>query len=210
MTWTFAPLKPCAYEVILADPPTRWDSFSAFDGGKGPSYATMNRQWLRELPVGHLAAGDCLLCLWATFPNLPLSLELMGCWGFRYVTGGAWLKRTVNGRIAYGTGKVLQSGAELFLLGARGRPRYLRRPVKGVIESEEAFDAGLAEAWDTSLDALRREHSRKPDEIYERIETLMGREARRCELFSRTSWPGWEVWGDQVGTFPAPPQEPRP
>lgn len=198
--WYFAPLKPCHYTVILADPPTYHASYSAFDGAKAPPYPTMSDAWLRDLPVGHLAAADCLLCLWSTMPKLKFSLDLLEVWGFRYVTAGAWFKRTVNGKIAYGTGKVLMSGAEPFLLGARGRPAYAKRPVKGVFESDAEFDAALADQWQTDLNAMRREHSRKPDDQYERLETLMG-DVPRCELFSQTSWPGWDVWGAETGKY---------
>lgn len=200
MSWFFAPLRPCAYTVILADPPTRWESFSVFESAKGPDYPTMSRPWLLSLPVRNLAAADCLLCLWSTMPQLEFSLQLMGAWGFRYVTGGAWIKRTVNGRVAYGTGQVLQSGAEVFLLGAVGRPPYAKRPVKGVVETDEVYDSGLAEAFETDLNAVRREHSRKPDELYGRLETLMG-DVPRCELFGRQQRAGWDGWGDQLHRF---------
>jgi len=200
MGWLFDPLKPCAYTVILADPPTRWESFTPFESAKGPDYATMSPAWLRSLPVGHLAAGDCLLWLWSTMPQLQLSLGLLEAWGFRYVTGGSWIKRTIHGRVAFGTGQVLQSGAEVYLIGARGRPPYVRRPVPGVIETLEESDAALAGMLPTVLEAQRREHSRKPDEQYAIIDTLMG-DVPRCELFARTCWPGWEAWGDQIGKF---------
>ncbi|MGE0256891.1 MAG: MT-A70 family methyltransferase [Alphaproteobacteria bacterium] len=202
MTWFFHPLRPCAYEVILIDPPTRWESFTPFESAKGPDYPTMSREWLLSLPVQHLAAADCLVCLWSTFPQLEFSFELLRAWGFRYVTGGAWFKRTVNGKIAYGTGKVVMSGAEPFLLAAAGRPRYVKRPVKGVFETDREFDSGLAEAFETDLNALRREHSRKPDELYGRLETLMG-DVPRVELFAQQRWPGWDAWGNNVDRYAA-------
>lgn len=200
MSWFFAPLRPCHYHVILADPPTRWEGHTPFESAKGPDYATMSRAWLRDLPVGHLAAADCLLWLWSTMPQLRFSMELLETWGFRFVTAGSWIKRTRHGRVALGTGKVLQNGAENWLIGARGRPRYVKRPVRGVIETDAEWDAGLAAEADTAISALRREHSRKPDEQYESLARLMG-DVPRCEIFARTAWPGWEAWGDQVEMF---------
>ena len=89
MSWFFDPLKPCHFNLILADPPTRWESYTPFDSAKGPVYPTMSKEWLLDLPVGHLAAADCLLCLWSTFPQLEFSFELLEAWGFTYVTGGS-------------------------------------------------------------------------------------------------------------------------
>lgn len=234
--WYFSPLKPCHYALIYADPPTYFANFTPIDGAKAPPYPSMSDAWLRELPVENLAAGDCLLCLWSTMPKLEFSFELMRLWGFRYVTAGAWFKRTAGGSISYGMGKVLQSGAEIFLLGARGRPPYVNRPVKGVFESDfhgggaanvrkpcgeqavarqggaattpasfSEYDAGLAAAWQSDLNAVRREHSRKPDEVYTRLEALMG-DVPRCELFSQTDWPGWDTWGAETGKYQ--PDEP--
>lgn len=204
MTWFFSPLKPCHYTVIYADPPTRFRTFTPFDSGKAPPYATMSDAWLRELPVENLAAADCLLWLWSTMPQLRFSFELLDTWGFRYVTAGAWFKRTVNGKLAFTGGQVMQNGAEVCLLGARGRPPYVKRPVKGAWESDVVYDHELACAWREmdaeAIDALRREHSRKPDEQYEAIETLMGA-VPRCELFSRCDRPGWDHWGDEAGMF---------
>lgn len=200
MAWFFAPLKPCHYNVILADPPTRFSTFTPFDSEKGPDYPTMSDDWLRSLPVGHLAAADCLLILWTTFPKLRFSMDLLEDWGFRYVTGSSWHKQTVKGNTAHGTGFVVQSGAEIYLLGSKGKPPYAKRPIKGVFTTIEEYDAALAEAVETSLEAPRREHSRKPDEQYDRIETLMG-DVPRCELFARTQRPGWEAWGNETGKF---------
>lgn len=201
MSWFFSPLKPCHYQVILADPATHWQGYSPWDS---TPYAVMSDAWLRDLPVENLAAADCLMMLWTTMPKLKFSLELLELWGFRYVTAGAWFKRTVNGKIALGRGKVLQSGAENYLLGARGRPPYAKKPVRGAIDSEGIFDAQLAEvcrvAGAECISALRREHSRKPDEQYEILETLMG-DVPRCELFSHTDREGWDAWGDQVGLY---------
>jgi len=78
---------------------------------------------------------------------------------------------------------VLRSAAEPFLLGTIGHPEYRSRSVRNLIV------------------APVREHSRKPDAMYEMIEALV--EGPYCELFSRTTRPGWDSWGNEVGKFPA-------
>lgn len=144
-------------------------------------YACMSLADIQQLPVAGLAQKNCLLWCWATWPMLPEALETIAAWGFRYVTGGAWTKRTSTGKMVFGPGYVMRSATEPFLVGIIGRPRYQSRSVRNAI------------------DALRREHSRKPDEQYEMIEQLI--EPPYCELFSRTDRPGWDSWGDQTGMF---------
>ena len=49
---------------------------------------------LCALPVESLAAKDCLLFLWATFPMLPEALRLIKAWGFSFKTVAfVWLKQ---------------------------------------------------------------------------------------------------------------------
>lgn len=59
---------------------------------------------IKALPVAQLAGPDCLLFLWSTWPHLDQAQEVMRAWGFDYVTGGAWIKRTANWKLAFGTG----------------------------------------------------------------------------------------------------------
>ncbi len=47
--------------------------------------------------------------------------------------------------------------------------------------------------------AAVQEHSRKPDEVYERIAALVP--GPYLELFARARREGWEAWGDEVGRF---------
>ena len=122
--WFFDPLIPYKYDVINADPPTHFKTFSAFESEKGAQYPTMDDTWLRALPVQQLASSNCLLWLWTTMPKLQVSIDLMAVWGFRFVTAGAWHKKTPKGNTAKGTGFVLQSAAEVYLIGAIGRPAY--------------------------------------------------------------------------------------
>lgn len=186
MTWPFGDLRPLSYDVIMADPPWSFDNWSIGGNAKNAKaqYDCMPLAAIAALPVGHLARGDAWLWLWATYPMLPQAVQVMAAWGFPYVTGGTWVKRGTSGKLAMGTGYVLRSCSEIFLLGKHGSPRTCSRSIRNVIE------------------APRREHSRKPEEAYTMAEDLFG-PARRADLFSRTSRPGWDAWGNETVKFDA-------
>lgn len=183
MMWPFGNLQPLAYDLIMADSP--WDFALYSDKGNAKSasaqYRTMSLGDLKSLPVGHLARGDAVLFMWATWPMLPQAMEVMAVWGFRYTSGGVWHKKTKHGLTSFGTGYRLRSASEPWLLGITGNPTTSRSH-RNVIE-------GLA-----------REHSRKPDEAYAWCESYMPK-ARRADLFSRQSRAGWESWGVEAGKF---------
>lgn len=194
MIWPFDPLTPLTYGAILADPPWAYKMRSNKGHAKSPEahYQTMPVEEIAALPVGHLAGRDCYLFLWSTWPHLPQALWLMQQWGFDYVTGGSWTKRTRHWNVAMGTGYVLRSATEPFLVGKIGRPRPGSRSVRNVILAPEDIP--------DAIEAIRREHSRKPVEMRQMIEALMP-DAPRCELFGRESWPGADVWGNQSDRF---------
>lgn len=182
------PTLTTKYGVILADPPWTFATYSS--KGKGRSaeahYNCMSRDDIATLPVGELAATDALLFLWTTKPMLPQALSVIDAWGFKYKTVGfTWVKArksrdTVSGQDhPIGTGYWTRANPELCLLGARGKPHRLSRSVRELIV------------------APRREHSRKPDEIYGRIEALC--EGPYLEMFARFPREGWDRFGDQEG-----------
>lgn len=215
------------FDLIKADPPWRWTARSAKGLKKSPErhYRTMSIAEIAALPVGMLAADDCILFLWCTWPVLLGSAEpfefdgglqvppepphgaaeathvgaqysapgyIMRAWGFRYATGGAWVKTTRNGKVTFGTGHRLRGATELFLIGVRGAPKT-SRSLRNLIE---------AEAPAPTLDGERRQHSRKPEDAYAWCEQLMPG-ARRLELFSQTSRPGWTGVGAGAGKWTA-------
>lgn len=192
-TWPFGKARPLSYRMILADPPWRFTLRSPKGETKSPQshYSCMSLEDLKRLPVADLAAPDCLLFMWATAPMLPQALETLKAWHFRYVTMGAWKKTTSTGKAAFGTGYVLRSTVEPFLIGAIGRPRYASRSERNLIEAE------------------RREHSRKPDEQYEILERLCP-DGPRIELFARAEREGWTAWGNQTSMFSPNPGKENP
>lgn len=194
MTWPFGNLPPLGFDLILADPATRFETRSAAGEGKSPQaqYATMTWDELADLQPARLARGDATLVLWACWPTLRESIKLLDDWGFRYVTGGSWIKRTKHGKTAFGTGYVLRSACEPFLIGTLGSPTYARN-LRNVIETEDL----------TCIDAEARGHSRKPDDQYEFCERIAPRAVRFVELFARQRWhgQGWEAWGQEADKF---------
>lgn len=179
--WPFGDLVPGAYDLIMADPPWRFQLRSEAGEDKSPQahYRTMSLDEIARLPVADLAAPDCLLWLWATAPMLPDQIAIARAWGFEFKTEGVWAKMTVNGKIAMGTGYLLRNAHEPFIIATRGAPKTTHG-VRSVVMGE------------------RRQHSRKPEAAYRAAEQLMPA-ARRASLFERVPRPGWDCWGDELG-----------
>lgn len=177
---SFEEIPRLRYGLIMADPPWSFAVRSAKGQAKSPEahYGCMSAECIKSLSVGHLAAPDCVLFLWATNPLLPLAFEVMDAWGFTFKTAGHWSKKTKHGKQAFGTGYILRCAGEPFVIGTIGNPKVSRR-VRSVIEGPV------------------REHSRKPDEAFAAAEELCG-DVHRLELFSRQSRDGWDSFGDEV------------
>jgi N6-adenosine-specific RNA methylase IME4 len=176
------------YGVIYADPAWSFSNWSAKGTGRNASshYDVLDFAALAALPVADLAADDCVLFLWATDPLLPKALELITAWGFTYKTVGFyWVKLNKQARsgVDYftGLGYWTRANPELCLLATRGSPPRLNKDVRRLV------------VWQ------RREHSRKPDCVRDRIERLVA--GPYLELFTRETKVGWDCWGDQVGLF---------
>jgi N6-adenosine-specific RNA methylase IME4 len=181
--WPFGDLMQFKYHMLMVDPP--WDFVTYSDKGqkKGPRshYDVMTPDAIKALPVGHLARDDAVLFVWATWPQLALAMECIPAWGFRYVSGGVWVKRTAHGKLGFGTGYRLRSASEPWLLATVGRP-LTSRSHRNVIEGPI------------------REYSRKPDEAYAWCESYMPG-AYRADVFSRQSREGWDSWGNERTKF---------
>ncbi len=200
MSDPFAGLPRNHYGAILADPPWKFYNWSRrpywerTDANTSRAverhYDTMGENDLQAMPVGDLAADDCVLFIWIVWPSLPEALDLINAWGFTYKTCGfAWIKADntqpdmfaadlkVEMRLGYWT----RANSEVCLLATRGKPKRL--------------DAGVRQG----IIAPRREHSRKPDGVHERIERLVS--GPYLELFARQRRPNWDVWGNQTDKF---------
>ena len=172
------------YGAILCDPPWTFKTYS--EKGKGRSaeqhYDCMTHEKLYELDLTYHALPDCALFLWTTDPMLPRALDVLENWGFQYKTVAfTWVKQNRDGSPFTGMGYWTRANPEMCLLGTRGKPKRINKDVRQLIV------------------APRREHSRKPDEIYERIERLVG--GPYLEMFARQQRPGWDQFGNEVDKF---------
>jgi N6-adenosine-specific RNA methylase IME4 len=171
------------YSTILADPPWRFQNRT---GKMAPEhqrllrYPTMSIEEIVELPVGRLAASQSHLYLWVPNALLAEGLEVMRRWGFTYKTNIVWYKtRKDGGPDGRGVGFYFRNVTELVLFGVRGQIRTLppgRRQVNIVATN-------------------KREHSRKPDELYDLIESCSP--GPYLELFARHKRHGWAQWGNE-------------
>ncbi|MFN4098177.1 MAG: MT-A70 family methyltransferase [Pararhodobacter sp.] len=184
------------FQVIYADPPWRFRSWSDLGEGKSASqhYPVMDIDALCRLPIREMAAKDAVLFVRVVQPMLPEALRLIEAWGFSYKTVAfCWVKLkgvAEQDRLFYavedvrlGMGYHTRAGMEQCWLATRGNgyERLSRR------EAQVCFE-GV------------REHSRKPDQIAQSIVSLTG-DVPRIELFARTRRPGWEAWGNQTTRF---------
>jgi N6-adenosine-specific RNA methylase IME4 len=172
------------FGTILADPPWR---FSNRTGKMAPEhrrlsrYSTMSFEEITELPIKQLTLPQSHLYLWVPNALILEGLEVMKCWGFTYKTNLVWYKtRKDGGPDGRGVGFYFRNVTELVLFGVRGNLRTLQpgRSQVNIITSR------------------KREHSRKPEELYDIIE--------RCspgpylELFARHPRPNWSQWGNEI------------
>ena len=197
------------FGLIMADPPWSYEMRSDKGYAKAPEaqYRTMPLAEIKALPVEALAARDCVLWLWAVNPQLPQALEVLAAWGFTFKTAGTWLKRSTRGKVSFGTGYILRSSNEPFLIGTRGSPKTTRGTRSSVITHDARFHGPWEDVWPNgtvTIEATAREHSRKPDAAYRACEALMPG-VQRLDLFSRTHRDGWAAWGDEAGKFGAEP-----
>jgi N6-adenosine-specific RNA methylase IME4 len=172
------------FTTILADPPWR---FVNRTGKMAPEhqrllrYPTMTTEEIFELPVGRLAAARAHLYLWVPNALLSEGLEVMRRWGFTYKTNLVWYKvRKDGGPDGRGVGFYFRNVTELVLFGIRGSMRTL--------------DAGRTQT--NVISTRKREHSRKPDELYDVIEACSP--GPYLELFARHPRKDWTQWGNEA------------
>jgi|SRR5262245_5315235 len=195
----FVGLRRAYYGAIVIDVPSKFKSYTSIQSQNPNSvrsnerhYKVMDFAALAALPVKELAAPDgCHLFLWTSGPFLPQALKLIEAWGFRYSTRAfSWLKTRrgwdgvsplAEADFPVGLGLTTRSQTELVLLARRGNCRRQRKDVRELIL------------------APRREHSRKPDAFFTRVEQYCS--GPYLDLFSRTDREGWTCWGQEAGKF---------
>lgn len=175
------------YGAILADPP--WQ-FTNRTGKMAPEhkrlarYPTLSLQEIKEMPVSVVVADNSHLYLWVPNALLREGLDVMEAWGFQYKTNIIWHKiRKDGGPDGRGVGFYFRNTTEILLFGVKGRARTLApgRTQVNIIRSR------------------KREHSRKPDELYDIIESCsLG---PYLELFARGERNGWDQWGNEAENY---------
>ena len=169
-----SPLPAGVYDLILADPPWRYDhQRTPARRDVENHYPTMASGELKALAIP--AAADSALFMWATPPKAAEALALIDAWGFEYVTQAVWVKDRI------GMGYWFRQRHELLLVARRGSlspPEPAARP-------------------DSVIEAPRGRHSAKPAAVYQLLERMFPH-ATRLELFARGGRPGWDTWGNEA------------
>lgn len=144
-------------------------------------YDTMSIQEICDLPIAELAADNCALFLWCTWPHVFFAELVMNSWGFKYkAIGFVWVKLNPTGMGFHtGMGWYTRGNTEPCFLGGVGTITPANRDVSSLIVTPI------------------QEHSRKPDAQYDKIERLYPG-VPKLELFARRPHPGWDVWGNEV------------
>jgi N6-adenosine-specific RNA methylase IME4 len=185
------------FGAILADPPWQFQNKTgkvAPEHRRLSRYATLTLEEIRGLPVPDVAAAVAHLYLWVPNALLPEGLSVMQAWGFRYKSNLVWHKvRRDGGSDGRGVGFYFRNVTELVLFGVRGRNARTR-------------SAGRRQV--NYISSRKREHSRKPDELYPIVEACSP--GPFLELFARGARPGWTAWGNEAHPGYRPTGQPTP
>jgi N6-adenosine-specific RNA methylase IME4 len=173
------------YGTILADPP--WQ-FKNKTGKVAPEhkrlsrYGTLSLKEIISLPVGEVSAARAHLYLWCPNAVLPDGLAVMSAWGFQYKSNIVWHKiRKDGGPDGRGVGFYFRNVTELLLFGVKGKNARTRTAGRHQVNF---------------IATRKREHSRKPDEQYELIESCSW--GPYLELFARGTRQEWDNWGNEA------------
>lgn len=175
------------FDVVLSDPPWEYHGQQDKMGAAANHYNTMSDADLLAFPMRRLLTANGVLFMWVTSPRLDFAIDCLRAWNLAY-RGMAfvWVKTKMDGTPigAQGVRPSIVKPLTEYVLAAS--PVAKGRPMK--LASEKVVQ---------TIFAPRTEHSRKPDDVHERIEALYP-EASKIELFARRARAGWALWGDQA------------
>ncbi len=175
------------FATILADPPWRFQNSTgkvAPEHHRLSRYGTLSLPEIEKLPVAHIADATAHLYLWVPNALLAEGLAVMRAWGFTYKSNIVWHKiRKDGGSDGRGVGFYFRNVTELILFGVRGKNARTLAPGRRQVNY---------------VASRKREHSRKPDELYPIIESCSS--GPYLELFPRGARDGWSAWGNQADT----------
>lgn len=180
-------IKKRKYTIIYADPP--WNFGSRLKHSRNGSqhriteqYPTMRIEEICALPIDNLSKDNAILFIWTTDAHLEKCLQVINAWGFTYKTiAFIWNKKEKSGKQVCFQGMWTMKGSEICLLATKGK-------VHGLLKSRKVRQL---------VEATRQEHSKKPDEVRERIVEMFGN-ISRIELFARQKAEGWHFWGNEI------------
>lgn len=183
-------LGEARFGTVLADPPWRFQNRTgkvAPEHRRLSRYDTLTWKEVAAMPVGDVMAAQAHCYLWVPNALVAEGLRVLESWGFTYKTMLIWHKiRKDGGSDGRGVGFYFRNVTEPVLFGVRGRLRTL--------------PPGRTQV--NLLATRKREHSRKPDELYDVIEACSP--GPYLELFARYPWDGWTAWGDEAETVTTP------
>lgn len=175
------------FGTVLADPPWRFQNRTgkvAPEHRRLNRYQTMTLEEICAMPVENHAKNQSHLYLWVPNALLADGLQVMDAWGFTYKSNLVWYKvRKDGGPDGRGVGFYFRNVTEIILFGIRGKLRTLP-PGRSQVNL---------------LATRKREHSRKPDEMYDVMESCSP--GPYLELFARTPRKNWVQWGDELETY---------
>ncbi len=170
------------YSVLVVDPSWPYELRDEDDSHRGKMpYPKMSLEQIQQLKIPELTQRDAVLWLWTTNGFMHEAFHLVEQWGFIFKTLMTWMKPR------FGLGNYLRNQTEHCLVAVKGRPTF-------VLTNQS-----------TALQAPAREHSRKPDEFYQLVDSLCP--GSKCELFAREQRRGWTCFGAEIGVFAPPASE---
>jgi len=183
------PLPIGKYNVIIADPPYRYD----FERSGAPPYPTLTTEEIINLqdkdgrPVTDAFADDTVMFMWAPRPKVFEAEKILRAWGFEPKTLKIW-RKVINGKSQRGNGHYYWSTTELLILATKGKPGKPKFVPEDFLETPRG-----------------KRHSEKPEEIRKEIEQMYP-DGKYLELFARKRVKNWAVWGNQIWDDKEPSQ----
>ena len=175
------------YNIIYADPPWEYKKSGGTKNSRGLAkqyYPTMKTEDICNLPILNIKTDDAICFMWATFPTIAESLKVMKAWGFEYISAAfVWVKKNKKANTNFwGAGAYTRANAEVCLIGISKKTK-----AKQCVKSHSVHQI---------VESKIEEHSKKPNEVRERILKLLG-DVPRIELFARQHADGWDCWGNE-------------
>ncbi|MEQ8320312.1 MAG: MT-A70 family methyltransferase [Rhodospirillales bacterium] len=176
------------YKTVLADPPWQFQNKTgkiAPEHKRLNRYATMTLDDIKSLPVPKVIGDQAHLYLWVPNALLQEGLNVMDAWGFQYKSNLVWQKIRKDGEPdGRGVGFYFRNTTEMILFGVRGKNFRTLAPARSQVNV---------------IKSRKREHSRKPDEQYQIIESCSP--GPYLELFGRGQRDNWTTWGNQAEDY---------